>query len=1353
MPAALLGGLLLALLIIRLGRRSFSPQLFGVSLFAGVLGAIPVLLFAIFTAKLKTPLSPLWQTVFDAFISAGLFEETAKLAAIYCFVRSHYLRRTSIDLVLGAASVALGFALLENVIYVVGSANNWQSLALLRAAMSVPTHAFLGLLLGRGLVRAEHQATRARSRAVLARTLLLAAFLHGCYDLPIMLLDRAPSYPPQVMQLASALSLTVPTLLDLGVLASLAGLCMVALRIVFSLDLLESSNSRPSLTTAPGRLVRIICSTIMGRAIAFPLLIGSIVILAISLEAFSRGVLAVLPLAACALCLAPGSLGLAFLMDARTTRPVSPSYMERAESKGWSVRMQAGVALILVIAGILILQSPWRWLQANLLVISAYYNTQNGSLDVAIENDDAALSLKPDFDVALAGRAEVNRVYQRYDQALVDIDKALAINPDNIAFLAFRSSIHSSLHDSRAAAMDLDRALSIKPNDALLLSQRAEAAYYLHDKALAEVEFAAALKAGPNSAEVHIDHGEILLAQGRLDDAVEEFNTALRLAPDSAQARFLRARVYYYRGDYRPAIADLAFANNQLSGPYPALWLFLTRMHEGQDGRSELALRSNRLSETAWPAPLVQLYLGKQTADEARTKVKNADQACEADFYIGELLLLRKETEEEATVSLRRAAVSCPETFIEFEAAAAELRKLETAQKAKALQDFAARVSSAFKSPAGLPGQAKSGNSPNALPRTRIEETNSTPASASSSTSPRSAFPIAPSSQPAPSTNMRSPDPLQSMGRTSDLGTPHPVQTVVVKPDGAVVPNSAAKADAKLAANANRSECPDNTPDETIAGCTVIIDRDEGEIAAARTQAKAGVERQYRAISDDKYNLAGYDKVIEIGLELAASYESRAAAHRALHDDSNARIDSERGAALRKQMPEAFFARGNIYGKLAVRDHSLADHAIDDYTRVITFNRAHLGAYLARANVHGVKHDFEAAIFDYDRALEIDPKSRAAIVGRVSALFTSKDAERAILDASDGLALYPRDENLLFFRGQAYEARGSHELALADYNAAIAINPGFAFAYFKRGEIQHAKGEFQSALPDYDKAIGIDPRPAYYFLVRSFAYRCMGDGGHAEADLNKAKSISAETVTAYSGHLDDCSLALEQAQAIAAPDAKELLDQGLAAFEKGDLDRAIAYFDRAIAINPKFGAAYRARAQAFDLKGDIERSLAEFGLAISADPSDVDALFGRGLAYFYEGRFIESEIDLRRAFEMRPEPYQALWLYFASGRNGRNEVNALRSISAQNGGVQWPVPLINLLLNASLPDASPPEDAMSSSRKPEQLCEEKFFLAEWHLLNGADAKAASMFREAATICPKNYVEYSATIAELKRLKI
>ena len=83
-----------------------------------------------------------------AFVLAGLGEEGAKLAAGYFFVRPDYERRTARDLALGVASVALGFALLENVLYVFAAADRWPATALSRMTTAVPVHALIGLVLG-----------------------------------------------------------------------------------------------------------------------------------------------------------------------------------------------------------------------------------------------------------------------------------------------------------------------------------------------------------------------------------------------------------------------------------------------------------------------------------------------------------------------------------------------------------------------------------------------------------------------------------------------------------------------------------------------------------------------------------------------------------------------------------------------------------------------------------------------------------------------------------------------------------------------------------------------------------------------------------------------------------------------------------------------------------------------------------------------------------------------------------------------------------------------------------------------------------------------------------------------------
>jgi len=88
-----------------------------------------------------------------------------------------------------------------------------------------------------------------------------------------------------------------------------------------------------------------------------------------------------------------------------------------------------------------------------------------------------------------------------------------------------------------------------------------------------------------------------------------------------------------------------------------------------------------RLDMQVWPAPVVRLYLGETTpaavlaaADDPDPK-KKREQACEANFYSGELAQLQ-DAKAEATRLFRLAASDCPRTFVEWSAANAELKAL-----------------------------------------------------------------------------------------------------------------------------------------------------------------------------------------------------------------------------------------------------------------------------------------------------------------------------------------------------------------------------------------------------------------------------------------------------------------------------------------------------------------------------------------------------------------------------------------------------------------------------------------------------------------------------------------------------
>jgi len=92
------------------------------------------------------------------------------------------------DGVVYGATASLGFATLENILYVSGG--GW-SVAIGRAFSAVPAHACLGAILGYYVGQARFHPER-RTSAWLG--LLAATILHGCYNFPLLSFHRINEY-------------------------------------------------------------------------------------------------------------------------------------------------------------------------------------------------------------------------------------------------------------------------------------------------------------------------------------------------------------------------------------------------------------------------------------------------------------------------------------------------------------------------------------------------------------------------------------------------------------------------------------------------------------------------------------------------------------------------------------------------------------------------------------------------------------------------------------------------------------------------------------------------------------------------------------------------------------------------------------------------------------------------------------------------------------------------------------------------------------------------------------------------------------------------------------------------------
>ena len=104
------------------------------------------------------------------------------------------------------------------------------------------------------------------------------------------------------------------------------------------------------------------------------------------------------------------------------------------------------------------------------------------------------------------------------------------------------------------------------------------------------------------------------------------------------------------------------------------LWRYLARAHTGQDDTAELAAGAIRLTSEDWPHAVIAFYLGQRSLDEMRTAARNTHE-CESAFYAGEWELLRGNSGE-AKASLQVAADACPRTFVEYEGAISQLKRL-----------------------------------------------------------------------------------------------------------------------------------------------------------------------------------------------------------------------------------------------------------------------------------------------------------------------------------------------------------------------------------------------------------------------------------------------------------------------------------------------------------------------------------------------------------------------------------------------------------------------------------------------------------------------------------------------------
>jgi tetratricopeptide (TPR) repeat protein len=152
--------------------------------------------------------------------------------------------------------------------------------------------------------------------------------------------------------------------------------------------------------------------------------------------------------------------------------------------------------------------------------------------------------------------------------------------------------------------------------------------------------------------------------------------------------------------------------------------------------------------------------------------------------------------------------------------------------------------------------------------------------------------------------------------------------------------------------------------------------------------------------------------------------------------------------------------------------------------------------------------------------------------------------------------------------GVAHLRTGRSEDAVQAFEHAIAIDPYYSEAWTNMGDSLATLGNHQEAIRAYDRALGINQRDIYALLRKGMSLQESGDSAGAMAIYQEVIQLADGEMRKHPNY--------------ARFDAELWTNKGDALSRLGRYEEAVAAYDSALAINPKFERAEQGRTKAMD---------------------------------------------------------------------------------------------------------------------------------------------------------------------------
>lgn len=261
----------------------------------------------------------------------------------------------------------------------------------------------------------------------------------------------------------------------------------------------------------------------------------------------------------------------------------------------------------------------------------------------------------------------------------------------------------------------------------------------------------------------------------------------------------------------------------------------------------------------------------------------------------------------------------------------------------------------------------------------------------------------------------------------------------------------------------------------------------------------------------------------------------------------------------------------------------------------------------------------------YDLAIEFQPDEarwhylRGVIATLFQDLGVAEDRFRRALE------LVPDHVPTLVNLARILTDGGSSQAAEPLLRRALEIDAGCALAHFSLASIEAEGGDHEAARGHLAAVLKLQPDATRAYLPLAQALRGLGDEAGAAAALERRGDGVIAFDDPWLGAVADLAIGVDQ-----------LINRGLDAHRKGNLDEALNLFQAVVAEDPGNTVARLNLGAVLGQLGRLDEAAVELRAAVAADPESAKAHFNLGTVLAAQGRDGEAIGCFERTLELDP---------------------------------------------------------------------------------------------------------------------